>query len=165
MSGPRGPLPKKNARRRNAPTIPTDVLPPEGRKGPAPKTLEPLTKQARAYYVWAWRQPAAAAWHESDAELVAEWARLKDYVARALRGEVMKQTAKGPVQVEVSTGMLAQIRGIEDRLFLSPMARKRARVAMVGEAAGTSAVPDDPRADQPDAPNVVRPERWQKDAG
>lgn len=61
---PPGPLPKPDARRRNAPTIPTTELPAGGRTGRIPvipKHLR-LGKAGKAWWSWAWRTPQAAAW-------------------------------------------------------------------------------------------------------
>ena len=62
---PRGPAPKPNARRRNAPTIPTTELPAAGVKGRAPKPPKgyEFGPAGKAWWGWAWRQPQAAAWH------------------------------------------------------------------------------------------------------
>ena len=154
-----GPIPDDNARRRNAPTLPTDSLPMDGASIDPPAPIEPLDEVEQRYYVWAWSTPAAAAWHSSDAEIVAEWARLKTYASRTMRREVFKQVGENEVVVEPSSPILTQITNREDRLMLSPMARKKGRAKIVaGEsqesnAAGTSA-----------DGVVVTPGRWKRAA-
>ena len=117
-----GPLPKSDdeRRRRNAPTIPTTDLPLDGYAGPVPEPIVELGVVARKYYERAWSSPAAAAWHASEADAVAEWAGLKAHVAEELR------TGVAP-----SASILAQIKGAEDRLYLSPLARQKARTRIV----------------------------------
>jgi hypothetical protein len=63
-----GPLPKTNARRRNAPTIPTTDLPAAGWKGPMPAVPAgyELGESGSAWWAWAWRTPQAAAWSPGD---------------------------------------------------------------------------------------------------
>lgn len=149
----RGPLPSANPRRRNKPTIPSDNLPASGRDGSPPEPIEALDELERRYFDWAWTTPAAGAWHESDAEIVAEWARLKAYASRCLRGEIMKTTATGLVIPEpLSTSVLAQITAREDRLFLSPGGRKSGRTVIVDDEAPVSSR----------SGNVVTPDRWKR---
>jgi hypothetical protein len=142
-----GPLPNPNAIRRNAPTIPTTNLPVSGFSGPIPEPIEDLDDMERRYFEWAWRQPAAAAWHSSDVEVVAEWARLKAYATRCMRGEISKETATGRVITEsVSSAVYAQITTREDRLMLSPVARLKARAGIVDD-------PPDRSEDDDEAPS------------
>ena len=148
-----GPLPTENPRRRNAPTIPTDVLPTGGRDGVPPEPIEGLSDLERRYYDWGWSTPAAAAWHDSDAEIVAEWARLKALLSRYMAGEVMK----GDNVAEVPSAILSQITNREDRLMLSPVARKKARTKIVDGDEGRPAL-------QSFDGNVVTPERWKRSA-
>ena len=89
MPGPT-PKPEDRRRRRNKPVVPTLNLSADGRDGDPPNPLEDLDDLERRYYDWAWATPAALAWHDSDAEVVAEWARLKVYATRCLRGEITK---------------------------------------------------------------------------
>lgn len=129
-----GPLPKNPDERirRNAPTIPTKELPVSGYDGPIPEPIEELDEMQRGYYEWAWKTPAASAWHHSDVEIVAEWARLKAYATKCLRGEVVKETAQGKmVTADLSSAVYSQITTREDRLMLSPVARLKARAEIV----------------------------------
>ena len=119
-----GPLPKpdEERRRRNAPTIPTTNLPVSGYRGPIPEPTVELGETAMKFYRRAWRTPSAAAWHEEDADVVAEWAGLKALVAAKLRdGE------------EPSSSLLGQIQSREDRLLLSTLARLKARARIVDD--------------------------------
>ena len=119
-----GPLPKDESerRRRNAPTIPTTNLPVSGYRGPIPEPTVALSETARKFYDRAWRTPSAAAWHEEDADVVAEWAGLKALVASKL--------AAGE---EPSSSLLGQIQSREDRLLLSTLARLKARARIVDD--------------------------------
>jgi hypothetical protein len=150
-----GPIPNPNHRHRNAPTIPTDSFDNDGYGGVVPDPVSPLLTNERAMYDWAWSTPAACGWHWSDAEIVADWARLKALAARYMAGEVMKFGKDGyGIPAELPSALLSQITAREDRLYLSPMARKRGRTLIVE-------VPTPATADG----NVVTPERWQRSAG
>ena len=148
-----GPLPTGNARRRNAPTIPTDTFDVDGYAGEVPDPVCPLLPDERLMYDWAWTTPAACGWHWSDAEIVADWARLKALAARYLAGDVVKLGKDGAeISAELPAALLTQITNREDRLYLSPMARKRARTTIVGDAPVTA------KSDG----NVVTPDRWKR---
>lgn len=80
----RGPAPDPNARRRNAPTIPTTELPAAGREGRAPtlpKGYNNLGKIGRAWWRAAWKLPQATKWDEGSVYAVARRARLEDRLA------------------------------------------------------------------------------------
>lgn len=77
----KGPLPNPNARRRNAPTIPTTSLPVGGRKGAAPKCPYDLAKAGQTWWKWAWHTPQAAAWDDGALYAVARRAQLEDDLA------------------------------------------------------------------------------------
>lgn len=76
-----GPLPTKNPRRRNAPTIPTTDLPAGGRKGKAPKCPVALGKAGAAWWSWAWSTPQACAWSVGDEYALGRRAQLEDDLA------------------------------------------------------------------------------------
>lgn len=151
MSTTRGPIPKPDARRRNKPAIPTDSFDVDGFDGPIPDPVTALSDAERELYDWAWRTPAACGWHWSDAEQVADWARLKVLVRRYLAGEIVKSAGDSVVAAELPSSLLSQVTNREDRLYLSPMARKRARTAIVEGAKSSKAGKDG---------NVVTPDRW-----
>lgn len=151
-----GPLPTENPRRRNAPTLPTDALPLTGTDVEPPEPIEPLSELEQRYFDWAWSTPAASAWHSSDAEVVAEWARLKVYASRGLGGKLTKFVNGVEVAVDPSSAILAQITSREDRLLLSPMARKKGRAKIIDGPASPATVAT--------ADNVVTPERWKRTA-
>lgn len=121
-----GPLPHTDAagnptaQRRNAPTIPTTDVPVAGYTGDIPEPLEELGELARRYYDRAWRTPAAAAWLEGEAEVVAEWANLKADVSR------LRQAGEVP-----PASLLGQLKALADALYLSPLARAKGRVRVV----------------------------------
>lgn len=73
-----GPLPNPQRRRRNAPTIPTTVLPAEGREGSPPRCPIKLGKAGRAWWRWAWSTPQAAAWTPGNLYALAHRASLED---------------------------------------------------------------------------------------
>jgi hypothetical protein len=79
----RGPLPNPNARRRNAPTIPTTALPAGGRKGRAPKVPAgyELHTEGMAWWRWAWSLPQAVAWDTGAHYALARRAQLEDVQA------------------------------------------------------------------------------------
>ncbi len=79
----RGPLPSKQKRRRNAPTIPTTNLPASGRKGRPPKVPDAykLGKAGAAWWRWAWGTPQAAAWDTGALYVLARRAQLEDDLA------------------------------------------------------------------------------------
>ena len=148
-----GPMSTGQARRRNAPKQTT--LPADRRTEPAPDPPGKLTKSQRELYDWAWSLPVAANWHWSDAELVADWARLKALAAKYLAGQVRR---KGDVQ-DLPSSLLQQILNREDRLMMSPTMRKRGHVKLeqpTPEGAG-----DDSSGTQRQG-NVVTPGRWQR---
>lgn len=106
-----GPAPKPNARRRNArPDWVT--LPAEGRSGKAPAW--PLSGRAPAGWAELWRLPQAVMWERDNAAVqVATYLMTRNSAHDALeRGEP-------------NAALLSELRQIEDRLGLSPMALKR----------------------------------------
>ena len=152
-----GPIPDPDAkhsrtkRGETPPAIPRRDLPTSGYSGVVPEPIEELTEVEQRYYLWAWRTPAAAAWHETDAEVVAEWARLKAYATSVGRGEIWKTLASGKdVRESMSSAVYAQITTREDRLMLSPVARLKAR-AEIG---------DDPEAEESSSAPVSRFEEF-----
>src|SRR5690349_18463249 len=99
-----GPAPKKNARRRNA-RPDWRSLPPDGYVGPIPEW--PFGHDEPKLWSDLWRTPQADAWSEMG------WTRVvARYVSLLIEQEAGKANA----------ALLAEIRQMEDRLGLSPMA-------------------------------------------
>lgn len=118
---PPPPKPASERRRRNK--MPEGVrLPAEGRCGPAPKW--PISKATRVESVlWRqlWATPQAVAWERFG------WTRM---VARYVRC-VLEVEEPG-----ADTRMLAEVRQIEDRLGLSPLAMLRLQWTIVDDEIG-----------------------------
>jgi hypothetical protein len=88
---------------------------------------------------------------------VADWARLKALAARYLAGDVFKLDKSGnQVPAELPSAILSQIAAREDRLYLSPLARKKARTSI------TESAPS--KASTTAGGNVVVPDRWKRSA-
>lgn len=126
MPGP-APKPADTRRRRNAPLANTLRLPPEGRKGPAPKW--PLSGEAPPVWAELWSTPQAAAWERLG------WSRV---VARYV-------VVLADCEKSLSVGLLGEVRQLEDRLGLTPMAMLRLRweVAADEVAAQRATTPTD----------------------
>jgi hypothetical protein len=116
-----GPLPSPNARRRNAPTIPTTDLPAEGRKGRAPACPYKLGKAGAAWWRWAWKLPQACGWSPGDLYVVARRARLEDD--------------------EQTSATLREARELDDRLGLTPKGMGALRWRIVEKPAADAPVP------------------------
>lgn len=121
-----GPPPKPNARRRNA-RPDWKVLPSEGRDGPAPEwPIGPVDDRYQAVWEDLWSLPQAVAWEAlGHARVVAR------YVQVLIRCED-PETA--------TAGLLGEVRQLEDRLGLSPMAMRRLQWE-VGETSKDAARP------------------------
>ncbi len=105
-----GPTPKGSdqRRRRNAPLANTTVLPAEGRPGTAPDW--PLDGPVPSFWVKLWRRPQAVQWDRLGwVRPVARYARLTELT------EVGRPSAL----------VLQEVRQLEDRLGLSPLAMLR----------------------------------------
>jgi hypothetical protein len=116
-----GPPPKKNARRRNA-RPEWRQLPAAGRCGPPPAW--PLggrsSKGLDALWEDLWSSPQAVAWEElAWTRLVARYARLLLAAERS----------------DATAALLGEVRQLEDRLGLSPMAMKRLQWETTDQAA------------------------------
>lgn len=154
MAG-RGPLPSGNARRRNAPTIPTTSLPASGRAESTPDVPAnyELGEAGLRWWRWAWRTPQAAAWDDGAVFFVARRAQLEDEMA-ALRlvdsdelADVLRVTddrerrdalewlirqLKG--MVGGSTTLMREMRELDNRLGLNPKALAELRWTIVDDA-------------------------------
>lgn len=154
-----GPLEDPNARRRNAPTIPTTNLPAGGRKGRPPTSPYPLGKAGSAWWKWAWTTPQASAWSKGDLYVVARRAQLEDDLdhlaspragldLRDLRA-VLHEDGAGEVVdlVELVIGKLQALaanklplvkecRELDDRLGLTPKAMAALRWKIIPDEIG-----------------------------
>lgn len=107
-----GPPPKhpSQRRRRNAPLAGNAMrrLPANGREGPAPAWPWKLqTKEEKSLWALLWKKPQATVWEEIEcADIVARYTR---YYASG------------------NTSLATEVRQLEDRLGLSPMAMLRLR--------------------------------------
>lgn len=104
------PIPKKASerQRRNAPMVPQTNLPAAGRSGRAPALPAhvKLGKPGRAWWVWAWRTPQAAAWDAGSLYVIARRAVLQDEV--------------GNVDGAPLLACMREMRELDDRLGLTP---------------------------------------------
>jgi hypothetical protein len=110
-----GPVPKpaEQRRRRNSPLANTVKLPAGGRQGPELDwPLDDSTSRERVLWARVWKTPQAAAWERLGWE---------DVVARYVRALTAAEQRGAP------TPILAEVRQLEDRLGLSPMAMLRLR--------------------------------------
>lgn len=108
-----GPAPKSADKRRRQNAMPGEVLLPRaGRKGKPPAWPLPGAKRAGEASVWTqlWATPQAVAWERLG------WVRT---VARYCRALVDAEKPDAPV------ALLAEVRQMEDRLGLTPMAMRR----------------------------------------
>lgn len=115
-----GPEPKKDSerRRRNAPLANTVKLPATGRKGNTPRW--PLNGRTPRGWVGLWKKPQAIMWERNGDELL---------VARYLHLRNMVQQPEDLNSVKPT--VLGELRQMEDRLGLSPMALLRLRWEIV----------------------------------
>lgn len=121
-----GPAPSRNPRRRNA-RPEWRRLPAAGRSGDPPAwPIGRPTKTALALWAQLWATPQAVAW-EADG-----WVRT---VARYTKLVLASERPKAPGQ------LLAEVRQLEDRLGLNPMALRRLMWEI--EASPTETVPAD----------------------
>lgn len=121
-----GPPPKKGVRRRNL-RPDWKVLPREGYGGPVPDWPVGMGGNAAAKRLWIdlWRTPQASAWAELG------WNRV---VARYALACVRAEMDEAPAS------LMGEVRQMEDRLGLSPMAMRRLQWE-IGEA------PEPPKAE------------------
>jgi hypothetical protein len=131
------PAPEASRRRRNH-TPAARQLPAAGRPGAAPSW--PLTTRPADDEVslWdeLWASPQAVAWQDMGAGL----ARV---VARYVRWTVAAEIG---IPADVATSALAELRQLEDRLGLTPMALARLRWDIVAEGSPPSSMPAEPSA-------------------
>lgn len=148
---PRGPLPSDQKRRRNAPTIPTTSLPPDGFDAPTPTppASTDLGPAGAEWWNWAWHTPQAAAWDAGALYAIARRASLEDDLAvvgnlesldaldlanatpPAFRAMVLRLAGLATSRLTICREM----RELDDRLGLTPkaMAQLRWKITDDGE--------------------------------
>ena len=119
-----GPAPSRNPRRGNRGRPDWRQLPAAGRPGPAPRW--PLGGKAPALWKELWASPQAVAWEEAG------WTRM---VARYTNLVLASE------QPDAQVTLLAEVRQLEDRLGLSPMAMRRLLWEVVDDVAEDKPVP------------------------
>lgn len=160
-----GPLPEPGARRRNAPTIPTTVLPAGGRKGRAPKPPAgyELRDAGKRWWRWAWSLPQAAAWDDGALYHLARRAQLEDDLAALelvdhfdlaeLLGMDESETIRHLEFVlgrlkSMGSGRLAvmkEMRELDQRLGLNPEALAKLRWTIVADPSSAKPAAEKPR--------------------
>lgn len=110
MAGPgRPPKPASQRRRRNI-APPTTKLPATGGREVPPFPLAEACEATRDWWRRIWESPMAAVWLDADIPALWRLAQLVEWVNRG---------------TTTDTKLLAEIRQIEDRFGLSPLARRR----------------------------------------
>jgi len=122
-----GPAPKHHSQRRRAnASAGVTTLPAAGRSGKRPALpLKGASKEAREWWATAWASPMAAVWLAADVPGLVRLATLVDRAAK--EGESTPMT------------VLTEIRALEDRYGLSPLARRRLEWELEASAS-TSAI-------------------------
>lgn len=109
-----GPAPDPNSRnQRSKSKSGVTTLPPEGRAGPVPDWPLHTDPSDAELIMWGslWVKPQAVMWEKEGAERV---------VARYVMVTILAEDPSSP-----SAALLGEVRQMEDRLGLSPMAMKR----------------------------------------
>jgi hypothetical protein len=153
------PAPEASRRRRNH-TPAARLLPAAGRPGPPPPwPLQVGVDHPPEAQLWAelWASPQAVAWADMGAGL----ARV---VARYVRWTVAAEVG---IPADVATSALAELRQLEDRLGLTPMALARLRWDIVADPTPTEAESPPPGSMPPAAPEPppARPRVRAQDTG
>lgn len=122
---PGGPLPKPAGQRRRRNLAPRGVqLPIGGRKGPIPPLsgASELLPSSRALWRELWRSPMAVTWLEIDAYPLRRMVSMVDARERG----------------DSSSSLASEIRQLEDRFGLSPIARRRLNYEISAAAANVA---------------------------
>ena len=151
MAG-RGPLPNPNARRRNAPTIPTTSLPASGRSGKPPALPHgaKLGKAGRAWWAWAWSLPQSFGWSDGDMSALHRRASLEDDLAAlgAVKGldamdldgdaaEDLRDAVRSLAgMVSGKLGVQREMRELDTRFGLTPKGLADLRWSIVDDVGG-----------------------------
>ncbi len=135
-----GPPPKKATvrRRRNASTGRRRLSAAVPRNPPALR-LRKVLAETREWWKTIWASPMASEWIDADVLVLRRLAVLVDL---AYRGEA-------------SSTVLSEIRQLEDRFGMSPMARRRLEWELAGDAPADTAADGAPGADDPYADERV----------
>lgn len=121
-----GPPPKPAAQRRRRNKTPAVVKLPDNGVIKPPELVGDFGPEARAWWETVWASPMASVYLEADVPALTRLATLVD------------QAAKG----DVGANVLAEIRQLEDRFGLSPLARRRLQWELEQvDATSTSAPP------------------------
>lgn len=141
-----GPAPKSNGqrRRRNAPRANTVKLPADGRPGAPPKW--PLRTSELPGWAEAWALPQAVMWEKQRVEML---------VARYVY--LQYQLSDPESQESQTASFWGELRQLEDRLGLSPMALMRLQWEIDGSSAGNPDYdsPDNVDSDQDGNAHVI----------
>lgn len=125
MPGP-PPKPASERRHRGKPRANTAILPAGGRTGPIPKW--PLAGRTPAGWADLWRMPQAVMWEQQGTLMV------------VARYAVLRNLVQNPESLDdVNAAAWSELRQLEDRLGLSPMALLR----LQWEIEGTTVREDD----------------------
>jgi hypothetical protein len=130
---PATPKPPGARRRRNAGQSQWQELPAEGRKGeiPEPRTQRKLGEVAERYWDTLWTSPMAVTFTDADIQPLTRLAVLVDDRDRSESGEGLIEIIESAYtegEVEVVVGRFVgdgEIRQLEDRYGISPLARRR----------------------------------------
>ncbi len=163
-----GTLPRPDARRRNAPTIPTTRLPAGGYTGEIPEPAYDLRDAGQRWWDWAWTLPQAAAWDDGSMVALARRAQLEDDLAalelvddvdllellqvdlddrRATR-EAVRNLEWALGRLKASAGgrlaLLKEMRELDRRFGLDPKAMAELRWTIVARTDDRAAAPMPP---------------------
>lgn len=126
------PKPPGQRRRRNAGQSQWTPLPAGGRKGraPNPRTDRKLGRIAQQYWKTLWSSPMATTFVDADIQALTRLAVLVDDRARAESADGLLEIVESEYggEVKVIVGQFsgdAEIRQLEDRYGVSPLARRR----------------------------------------
>lgn len=142
MAG-RGPAPRPDAIRRNAPTFEWLRLPRSGRRRPAPDlpTWRPWTEVTSSWWADLWSTPQSCAWDQTGRTL---------WNLALLHHELVAVDALRDAEKSKAAGISAEMRQHEDRHGLNPKALTGLRWVIVDDDEATENLPG--LVTPPDAP-------------
>lgn len=127
-----GPPPKNPAQRRRRNAAPPVTKIDASAQVAAPPTPPGMNERATELWAELWSDPVAVIWETCD----------RSAVARLCRFRAAEETG------DAGGVMLAQITALEDRLGLSPMARRRLQYEIDKAAGATASAPAAPVSDE-----------------